>query len=90
MQHTKIHLKKIYHCTDEELWRSDPQYKYYTDPTKTSGRSTNFDNLADAHRHLAEKGGKGVIITKPGEPKACAYCPAFLTPAHKRICISHD
>ena len=65
-------------CTDEELWRSDPQYKYYSDPTKTSGRSTkNFESLNDARMFQAEKGGKGVVITIQGEPKRCGYCEAF-------------
>lgn len=65
-------------CTDEELWRSDPKYKYYADTTKTSGRSTkNFDDLVEARQFMAEKGGKGVIITQPGEVKACGYCNAF-------------
>lgn len=65
-------------CTDEELWRSDPVYKYYSDPAKTSGRSTkNFDNPAEARQFMAEKGGKGVIIANPGEVKRCGYCNAF-------------
>lgn len=64
-------------CTDEELWRSEPAYKYYADPAKTDGRSTkNFDNLADANKHKATA-GKGVVITKPGEVKRCPYCPAY-------------
>lgn len=64
-------------CTDEELWRTDPVYKYYSDPTKTDGRATkNFENLAEANRHRAEK-GKGVVITVPGQVKACQYCRAF-------------
>jgi hypothetical protein len=65
------------HCTDIELWRSEPVYKYFADPLKVTGRSTkNFDNLAEANRFCAEK-GKGVVITKPGEPKRCSYCAAF-------------
>lgn len=65
-------------CTDEELWRSDPKFKYFSDPTKTNGRSTkNFDTLADANAFMASKGGKGVVITVPGEPKRCQYCDAF-------------
>ena len=65
-------------CTDEELWRSDPVYKYYSDPTKTSGRSTkNFDSPVEARQFMAEKGGKGVIIANPGEVKRCGYCNAF-------------
>lgn len=64
-------------CNDKELWRSKPQFKYYSDPTKTSGRSTrNFDDPAEANKFRAEK-GKGVVITKPGKVKACGYCPAF-------------
>lgn len=65
-------------CTDEELWRSSPQYKYYADPTKTNGRSTkNFDDPGEARAYLAEKGGRGVVLTVPGEVKRCGYCNAF-------------
>jgi hypothetical protein len=64
-------------CTDEELWRSEPVYKYYSDPTKTDGRATkNFDSLIEANNHLTEK-GKGVVKTVPGQVKACLYCRAF-------------
>jgi hypothetical protein len=65
-------------CSDADIWRSDPQFKYYTDPAKTDGRSTkNFDTKAEADAYRAEK-GKGVVITKLGEPKRCEkYCAAF-------------
>lgn len=64
-------------CTDEELWRSAPQYKYYSDPTKTNGRSTkNFDDPKEARDHCNEK-GKGIVIAQPGEVKRCGYCNAF-------------
>lgn len=64
-------------CTDEELWRSAPQYKYYSDPTKTNGKSTkNFEDPAEARQHLNEK-GKGVVLAVPGEVKRCGYCNAF-------------
>lgn len=67
-------------CTDKELWRGEPQYKYYSDPAKvndpTARSSKNFDNLSEANAHLADK-GKGAIKTVPGEVKACAYCAAF-------------
>lgn len=77
-QYKEVPENKLPECTDEELWRSDPQYKYYSDPTKTSGRSTkNFESLADARMFQAEKGGKGVVITIQGEPKRCGYCEAF-------------
>ena len=64
-------------CTDEELWMSEPSHKYYSDPSKTSGRSTkNFTDLAEANLHRANA-GKGIVITVPGEAKRCAYCEAF-------------
>ena len=67
-------------CSDEDLWRSEPSYKYYSDPEKAkdpSARSTkNFDTLVEANAFKAEK-GKGVVVTKPGEVKRCPYCPAY-------------
>ena len=72
-------------CTDAELWRSEPAYKYYSDPSKTSGRSTkNFDNMNDARIFMAEKGGKGIIKTVPGEPKRCNYCDVY------EVCTQKD
>lgn len=70
---------KLPECTDEELWRSAPQYKYYSDPNKTSGRSTkNFDDPVEAKKFMmVEKGGKGIVIAVPGEVKRCSYCAAF-------------
>lgn len=73
--------EEIPECTDEDLWRSDPQYKYYSDPQKANDpkarSSKNFDNLNEANAHMAEK-GKGIIKVVPGEVKACQYCPAYL------------
>lgn len=70
--------KELPECTPEELWMSDPKYKYYADPAKTSGRSTkNFDSMVDAKKFMAEKGNKGIIITEPGQPKRCEFCDAF-------------
>lgn len=69
--------EKLPDCTDEELWRSDPTFKYYSDPTKTTGKSTkNFDNMVEARTYMQEK-GKGTILAVPGEVKRCAYCAAF-------------
>lgn len=68
----------IPHCTEEELWMSDPVFKYYADPAKTDGRSTkNFDNANDAASFRASKGGRGIVIPVPGTPKRCDYCDAF-------------
>lgn len=69
---------EIPECTEADLWRSAPVFKYYADPNKTSGRSTkNFDTASEARKHQAEKGGKGTVIHVPGTPKRCQYCEAF-------------
>jgi hypothetical protein len=71
-------------CTDADLWRSAPKWKYYSDPAKTSGKSTkNFDSAAEADAHL-KAAGKGIVIEIPGQVKACGYCPAF------NICTQKD
>lgn len=81
----KIALLEKYHdtpdeqipeCTREELWMSDPKFKYYADPNKTSGRSTkNFTDMGSAMAHKT-KAGKGIIITEQDKPKRCDYCAA--------------
>ncbi|AHC94012.1 exonuclease [Achromobacter phage JWAlpha] len=68
-------------CTDEELWRSDPVYKYFSDPAKAQipgARSTkNFDELHEARAHLSAKGGVGVIVPVESAPKRCDYCGVY-------------
>jgi hypothetical protein len=77
--------EKLPECTDEELWRGDTRYKYYSNPEKIDGRSTrNFDSMADARAYQTEKGGRGTIVIEPGEPKRCSYCPVF------NICSQKD
>lgn len=62
-------------CSDEELWRSEPVFKYYSDPEKMTRATKNFDNLAEANKMKSEK-GKGIVVTVPGTVKRCQYCPA--------------
>lgn len=70
-------------CTDEELWRDKPKFKYYSNPNNIQGRSTkNFESLSEANKHMADR-GKGIVITEPGEVKRCKYCPAFLICSQK-------
>lgn len=81
--------EEIPHCSDEELWRSDTIYKYYSDPNKTSGKSTkNFTDLGEANKYRAEK-GKGIVLTVPGAVKACTYCRAFPICSQKDLYV-HD
>jgi hypothetical protein len=71
-------------CNEEELWRSEPVFKYYA-KVEATGRSTkNFDTLLEAREHMSSKGGKGRIDSVPGVVKACLYCPAF------SVCLQKD
>jgi hypothetical protein len=63
------------YCTDEELWRKPPVYKYYRNPKKTARATKNFDTLAEAQLRLTQDGGTGLIVPVPGEVTACRYCP---------------
>lgn len=88
----KLPEEQIPECSDADLWRDDPKFKYYADPTKTAGRSTrNFDDAVSARKYMAdEKGGKGIIITKPGEVKACGFCGGFAACKQKNQYISTE
>lgn len=71
---------QIPHCSDEELWMSDPVFKFYAKPetAMAGGRATkNCDTMQEAREYMASKGGKGTIITVKGEPKRCDFCDAF-------------
>lgn len=66
-------------CSDKDLWRSEPEFKYYADPTKAhaGGRSTkNFPDIVSANAYCSKQ-GKGVVVTIPSKVKACSYCQAF-------------
>ena len=61
------------YCTDEELWRDAPAYKFYT--KVDSKRATKVcDSYAEAHAVFMERGATGIIKEFPGRVKRCAYC----------------
>lgn len=64
-------------CTDKELWRRDPHWKYFKNPAKTTRSTKNFDNAQDAYARLAADGHVGIVKEIPGEAVACRFCPAF-------------
>ncbi|MCH9665538.1 MAG: hypothetical protein K0U41_06775 [Gammaproteobacteria bacterium] len=70
----------IVFCNDKELWLSQTEFRYYSDPMKAkdpNSRCTKrFTSMSEANTYRLEK-GKGVINTRKGEAKACAYCPAM-------------
>lgn len=77
-------------CTDKDLWRSEPQYKFYAKPenaTNGSRSTKNFDTLAEANAHQ-HKLGTGLVKTVPGEVKACKYCDGFALCTQKNALIA--
>lgn len=68
---------EIPYCSDEDLWRSEPQWKYYKNPQKTSRSTKNFDTAYEANLRFVEDGSVGLVREVPGEATACKYCPAF-------------
>lgn len=64
-------------CNDDELWRSEPVFKYYKNPAKTARSTKNFDTMQDAMLRLSEDGNVGIVKEVPGQVTACRYCPAF-------------
>lgn len=67
--------KDIPLCSDNDLWRTEPVFKYFKNPG--SKRSTkNFADKQEAYARLAQE-GKGTVVEVPGEVKACRYCAAY-------------
>jgi hypothetical protein len=65
-------------CTDAELWRTEPVYKYYKGDPATAKRSTkNFDSKQEAMIFMATVNGVGSLVEKPGNVSACKYCAGF-------------
>lgn len=64
-------------CSDKELWRTEPVFKYYKNPEKRNRSTKNFDNRIDAYNRLAADGGVGVVEEVPGQAIACKFCAAF-------------
>ena len=86
-QYWNIPEPQLPQCSDTELWRSDPVFKYYKNPEKTARATKNFDTRQEAYIRLAEDGGKGMIIERPGEVTACKYCPGFSLCSQKDLLI---
>lgn len=75
-------------CTDADLWRSEPVFKYYKNPEKRSRSTKNFDNRHDAQLRFIEDGSVGIVVEQPGQVTACKYCPAFAACSQKDALIA--
>jgi hypothetical protein len=80
--------EEIPHCTDEDLWRSEPVYKYYKDPSKTARSTKNFPTRQEAVLRYIEDGSKGLVKEVPGQATACKYCQAFAVCGQKDSLIA--
>lgn len=79
----------IPHCGNEDLWRSEPVFKYYKNGDTSSKRSTkNFSSKQDAMIFMANAGNTGAIKEVPGQVTACKYCPAFAACTQKDVLIA--
>lgn len=79
---------QIPHCTDEDLWRSEPVFKYYKNPNKLTRSTKNFDTLQEANLRKAEDGHVGVVVEQPGQVTACKYCAAFSACSQKDALVA--
>ena len=80
--------EQIPYCTDEELWRNEPVFKYYKNGDTSAARSTkNFADKQEAYVHLSTM-GVGAIKEVPGEVTACKYCPAYAICTQKDVLIA--
>lgn len=69
--------ESIPECSDEDLWRKEPVWKYYKDPNKTTRSTKNFTSKAEAFARFAEDGSSGAVREVKGTVAACKYCAAF-------------
>ena len=69
--------EEIPQCNDEDLWRSEPVFKYYKNPDKLTRSTKNFDNKHDAMMRFIQDGSIGLVKEVPGQVTACKYCSAF-------------
>jgi hypothetical protein len=75
--HKSSHEQDLPQCTDKELWRKEPVYKYYKGGVVAARSTKNYPTAREAHEHLMKDGGTGLVVNIPGEVVACKYCPAF-------------
>lgn len=75
-------------CSAEDLWRSEPVFKYYKNPQSTKRSTKNFDTYHDAHARRIEDGSVGIVIEVPGQVTACKYCSAFAACSQKDSLIA--
>ena len=74
---------EIPECDSDDLWRSEPVFKYYKNPASTKRSTKNFDNAHDARLRAIEDGSVGIVKEVPGQVTACKYCASFVICSQK-------
>lgn len=87
-QYSELPEEEIPLCNDEELWRKETTYKYYSNPDKLARSTKNFDSESEAYLYMQQKGNKGIVIQSKGQVSACKYCPAFYACTQKDALIA--
>lgn len=63
-------------CSDEDLWKDPPEYKYFSNPAAERATKNFGTDAAGAHAMCAQK-GKGIVKEIPSTARACKYCNAL-------------
>lgn len=66
----------IPNCSDEDLWRDPPVWKYYKNPNNLNRSTKNFETRQEAIVRFVEDGSVGLVKEVKGKVTACKYCPA--------------
>ena len=76
-QYWDVEEEEIPLCTDADLWRGEPVFKYYKNPSKVGRATKNFEIKAEAFARMADDNHVGVVKEVQGQVNACKYCQAF-------------
>lgn len=85
-QYMNVEESKLPFCGDEDLWRKETVWKYYSSIDSVRS-SKNFDSNYEAQNHLMAK-GKGLVREVKGEVLACQYCDAYNLCTQKDIYLA--
>jgi hypothetical protein len=78
-------------CSDSDLWRSDPVFKYYKSGIVSQRSTKNFATRQEAMLRYIEDGSRGLVKEVPGQVTACKYCAGFMACSQKdRLVASGD
>lgn len=64
-------------CSDDDLWRKPPTFKYYKNPEKRERSTANFDTYQEAMSRKAQDGNIGIVVEVKSKAVACNYCAAM-------------